>query len=162
MRGSRASHPINLFSLSPHSLHFDCGTVSLLHAFQRHDVGYEGDFQSRVIDRVASLGGTYICGIQCNSKRCSNRRLRDYERRVRIRYPPKVHLTELTESRTTGGKGGASVTATTWQEFEAAIKGDEPKIILVSGTIKGEAKARVGSNKSIIGKDSSARKSPLS
>jgi pectate lyase len=64
----------------------------------------------------------------------------------------------LTPNSTTGGKGGPTVTVTSYEQFAQAVSGSEPKIILVSGTIRHEAKTRIGSNKSIIGKNSQARK----
>jgi pectate lyase len=57
---------------------------------------------------------------------------------------------------TTGGKGGSTVTVTTAAALQAAASGDSAKIIIVSGTITGKTKITVGSNKSIIGKSSSA------
>ena len=58
--------------------------------------------------------------------------------------------------RTTGGKGGATVTVSTLAALTSAIAGDTPSIVIVSGTITGAAQLRPGSNKSIIGKDNSA------
>jgi len=57
---------------------------------------------------------------------------------------------------TTGGKGGPTVTVTTYEQFAQAVSGSDPKIIIVSGVINHEAKTRIGSNKSIIGKNSQA------
>jgi pectate lyase len=45
---------------------------------------------------------------------------------------------------------------TTHAQLEAALKGNDPKIVLVQGTIKADAKTRVGNNKSVIGKDKNA------
>ncbi|RPB04873.1 pectin lyase-like protein [Choiromyces venosus 120613-1] len=56
---------------------------------------------------------------------------------------------------TTGGIGGSTVTATTLAALTSAAAGDTAKIILVSGTITGNAVAAVGSNKSILGKTGS-------
>lgn len=58
---------------------------------------------------------------------------------------------------TTGGAGGTEVTVTSNEELLAEVEGDDPKIIWVEGTIEGYTdKVRVGSNKSIIGKNSEA------
>ncbi|KAL4884280.1 pectin lyase fold/virulence factor [Aspergillus karnatakaensis] len=58
---------------------------------------------------------------------------------------------------TTGGAGGATTTVSSYAEFTAAAKGDEPKIIIVDGPITQEAdQVKVGSNTSIIGKDATA------
>jgi len=58
---------------------------------------------------------------------------------------------------TSGGKGGATVTVSTLAQFTAAVAGTNPSIVVVTGTISGAAQVRVGSNKSIIGKNSSAK-----
>lgn len=59
---------------------------------------------------------------------------------------------------TTGGAGGTEVTVTSNDELLAEVEGDDPKIIWVEGTIEGFTdKVRVGSNKSIIGKNSEAK-----
>lgn len=60
---------------------------------------------------------------------------------------------------TTGGKGGATVTVASLPEFTAAVgKKDDTtkKVIYIKGTITGSAKVNIGSNKSIVGLDSSA------
>lgn len=57
-------------------------------------------------------------------------------------------------SGTTGGAGGEEVTVSTVDELVEAVKGDEPRIIYVEGTLEGTATIRTGSNKSILGKDS--------
>ncbi|KAL2817115.1 pectate lyase A [Aspergillus granulosus] len=58
---------------------------------------------------------------------------------------------------TTGGAGGTTTTVASYAEFTAAVAGDEPKVIIVSGPITENAKsATVGSNTSILGADSSA------
>lgn len=57
---------------------------------------------------------------------------------------------------TTGGAGGEEVTVTSVDELVEAVKGDEARIIYVEGTLEGTATIRTGSNKSILGRDSSA------
>lgn len=58
---------------------------------------------------------------------------------------------------TTGGVGGTTTTVSSYAEFSSAVSGDDAKIIYVDGTIKEAAdQVKVGSNTSIIGKDSSA------
>jgi pectate lyase len=60
-------------------------------------------------------------------------------------------LTPSPDGGTTGGAGGSEVTVKTVQELMDAVKGDEPSIIWVEGTLDGYIdKVRVGSNK-IIG-----------
>ncbi|KAK3900051.1 polysaccharide lyase [Staphylotrichum tortipilum] len=58
---------------------------------------------------------------------------------------------------TKGGKGGATVTVTTPAEFSAAVKGDEPKVVLVKGELNFPARPKIGSNKSVIGVGNTAR-----
>ncbi|XPT04684.1 Pectate lyase [Ascochyta lentis] len=60
---------------------------------------------------------------------------------------------------TTGGKGGTTVTVASLAELTAAVgkKTDTTaKIIYIKGAITGSAKINIGSNKSIVGLDSSA------
>ena len=59
---------------------------------------------------------------------------------------------------TQGGAGGTVTTVSTLAQYTAAIAGDSPKVVVVSGTITGAFQARPGSNTSIIGKNSSASK----
>ena len=61
--------------------------------------------------------------------------------------------------RTSGGKGGATVTVSTLEALESAITGNDPRIVVVSGTISGAKKIFVGSNKSIIGRKGSRSRS---
>ncbi|KAI9644006.1 hypothetical protein NHQ30_007358 [Ciborinia camelliae] len=54
---------------------------------------------------------------------------------------------------TTGGKGGATTTVSTLAQFTDAVTNDAvARVIVVTGTITGSVKVRVGSNKTIIGK----------
>lgn len=60
---------------------------------------------------------------------------------------------------TTGGKGGTTTTVASLAEFTAAVgtKTDTTaKVIYIKGAITGSTKVNIGSNKSIIGTDSSA------
>ncbi|KAF1961524.1 pectin lyase-like protein [Byssothecium circinans] len=57
---------------------------------------------------------------------------------------------------TTGGRGGSTTTVSSFAEFSAAVSGDAAKIVIVSGSISSSGSVKIGSNKSIIGKDSSA------
>ncbi|KAJ5403196.1 hypothetical protein N7509_003067 [Penicillium cosmopolitanum] len=58
---------------------------------------------------------------------------------------------------TTGGAGGTTTTVSSYAAFTAAVSGDSKKVVVVSGKITKTAdQARVGSNTSIIGKDSNA------
>lgn len=57
---------------------------------------------------------------------------------------------------TTGGAGGKSVTVTTYAALAAAVKDDAAAIVYVKGKISGNTKIRVGSNKSVLGVDSSS------
>ena len=58
---------------------------------------------------------------------------------------------------TTGGKGGATITVSSYKEFKAAVQSKDPKIVIVQGTIKttdGDGYAlKIQSNKTIMGKD---------
>ncbi|MAD85547.1 MAG: hypothetical protein CL912_21515 [Deltaproteobacteria bacterium] len=59
---------------------------------------------------------------------------------------------------TTGGKGGTTTTVSTYAQFTAAVSSDTAKIVVVSGTITQTAdQVKVGSNTSIIGKNSGAK-----
>ena len=61
---------------------------------------------------------------------------------------------------TTGGKGGDTVTVSTYAAFKAAVQAKEAKVVVVKGTVRttdGDGYGlRVASNKTIMGKDSSA------
>ena len=63
---------------------------------------------------------------------------------------------------TKGGAGGATTTVSTLAQYTAAVAGDSPKVVVVSGTITGAVQARVGSNTSIIGRNSGASTIPTS
>ncbi|KAF2031646.1 pectate lyase-like protein [Setomelanomma holmii] len=57
----------------------------------------------------------------------------------------------------TGGKGGKTVEVSTLAALTDAVKGDTAAIVLITGPITGNGEnVRIGSNKSVIGKDSSA------
>ncbi|KAK7185437.1 hypothetical protein DPSP01_001944 [Paraphaeosphaeria sporulosa] len=57
---------------------------------------------------------------------------------------------------TTGGAGGSAVSVSTLAELQAAVKGDEAAVITIASSIKGSGdNVKIGSNKSILGKDSS-------
>ncbi|CAI7618085.1 unnamed protein product [Penicillium discolor] len=58
---------------------------------------------------------------------------------------------------TNGGAGGTTTTVSSYAAFTSAVTGDEAKVVVVDGTITETAKqVRVGSNTSIVGKDSKA------
>ncbi|PLB42553.1 pectate lyase family protein [Aspergillus candidus] len=58
---------------------------------------------------------------------------------------------------TTGGAGGTTTTVSDYAAFTEAVTNDEPKVVVVSGTIKEAAdQVKVGSNTSILGEDDSA------
>ena len=61
---------------------------------------------------------------------------------------------------TTGGKGGDTVTVSTYAAFKAAVQAKEAKVVVVKGTIRttdGDGYGlKIASNKTIMGKDSSA------
>jgi pectate lyase len=52
---------------------------------------------------------------------------------------------------TTGGEGGEEVYVSTGKDLLEAVKGDEPRVIYVKGTVELPERAKVGSNKSILG-----------
>ncbi|KAK4183829.1 pectin lyase fold/virulence factor [Podospora australis] len=52
---------------------------------------------------------------------------------------------------TTGGVDGAKVIVTSAAEFAAAVTGNDPRTILVRGELNLTSRAKIGSNKSIIG-----------
>jgi pectate lyase len=53
---------------------------------------------------------------------------------------------------TTGGQGGSEVSVSTPDELFAAVADNEPRIVYVKGKLTLPKVARIGSNKSIIGK----------
>ncbi|KAJ6513504.1 pectin lyase fold/virulence factor [Mycena vulgaris] len=57
---------------------------------------------------------------------------------------------------TTGGSGGTTTTVTTLDALTAAVTGNTKKIVLISGTITGNAVVEIGSNTSVIGKTGSS------
>ncbi|KAF1987786.1 polysaccharide lyase family 1 protein [Aulographum hederae CBS 113979] len=63
---------------------------------------------------------------------------------------------------TTGGKGGKVVQVSTWAALQSAVQGDAPAIVVVSGSLrptssgKKGAALKIGSNKTIVGKDNKA------
>ncbi|KAJ6179972.1 hypothetical protein N7519_010433 [Penicillium mononematosum] len=58
---------------------------------------------------------------------------------------------------TNGGAGGTTTTVSSYAAFTAAVSGNDAKVVFVDGPIEKSAKqVRVGSNTSIIGKDSKA------
>jgi len=76
-------------------------------------------------------------------------------KRASVTDVPTVGFATL-NGGTTGGKGGTTTTVSTLAQYTAAIAGDDPKIVVVEGTITGAVQARPGSNTSIIGKDGNA------
>jgi pectate lyase len=63
---------------------------------------------------------------------------------------------------TTGGAGGSTVTVSSLSDLQTAVSGDDPAIVIVSGTITGATAVKIGSNKTVPGKDSNASKSNCS
>ncbi|KXN88338.1 putative pectate lyase A [Leucoagaricus sp. SymC.cos] len=57
---------------------------------------------------------------------------------------------------TTGGSGGSQTTVSTLDDLTAAVQGNDKKIVIIDGTITGDAVVRVGSNTSVLGKAGSA------
>ncbi|KAI6904821.1 putative pectate lyase [Hortaea werneckii] len=57
---------------------------------------------------------------------------------------------------TTGGAGGKTVTVSTYADLVAAVEDEAATIVYVKGKLSGPDKIRVGSNKSILGLDSSS------
>jgi pectate lyase len=69
--------------------------------------------------------------------------------------------TLLTMRSTSGGKGGETVIVSTLAALESAVAGNDPRIVVVSGTISGAKKVLVGSNKSIIGRGGGSENHPI-
>lgn len=65
----------------------------------------------------------------------------------------RVWIDKVALRRTTGGAGGKVVVVSTLSEFSSAVseKNTAPVIVVVNGTITGNTKIKVGSNKTIIG-----------
>lgn len=58
---------------------------------------------------------------------------------------------------TSGGAGGTTTTVSSFAQFTAAVAGTAKKVVVVSGPITQASKQiKIGSNTSIIGKDSKA------
>ncbi len=57
---------------------------------------------------------------------------------------------------TTGGQSGTTVTVSTAADLRAAVTGNDAKIVLINGNITLPSRLRVGSNKSLIGVNSTA------
>ena len=77
-------------------------------------------------------------------------------KRATITDVPTVGYATL-NGGTTGGKGGTTTTVSTLAQFTAAVQQEGAAVVIVSGTISGAAEVRPTSNKSIIGKNSSAK-----
>lgn len=59
---------------------------------------------------------------------------------------------------TTGGAGGTTTTVSTYAQFTAAVAGTAKKVVILDGAITQTAdQVKVGSNTSIIGKNSGAK-----
>lgn len=57
---------------------------------------------------------------------------------------------------TSGGKGGKTIQVSSVSELTSAVKGDDAAIVVITGPISGSGQnIKIGSNKSVIGKDSS-------
>lgn len=58
---------------------------------------------------------------------------------------------------TTGGKGGSTIKVASLSELKSAVEGDDAAIVLITGPITGDGETvKVGSNKSVVGIDSTA------
>lgn len=57
---------------------------------------------------------------------------------------------------TTGGSGGETTEVASFDELTAAVKDDTARIVVITGPISGSDSVKIGANKSIIGKDSTA------
>lgn len=58
--------------------------------------------------------------------------------------------------KTTGGKGGPTVTVSSVPELQTAVTGTDPKTIVLKGEFVLPARLKVGSNKSLIGHKTTA------
>lgn len=68
----------------------------------------------------------------------------------------RINRSFTNPSSQTGGAGGKSITVTTYAALAAAVKDDTAATVIIKGKITGTAKIRVGSNKSVLGADSSS------
>ena len=57
---------------------------------------------------------------------------------------------------TTGERGGATTTVSTLAQYTAAVADDTARVVVVSGIITGATQVRLGSNKTVVGKNGSA------
>ncbi|EHL01531.1 Pectin lyase-like protein [Glarea lozoyensis ATCC 20868] len=77
-----------------------------------------------------------------------------FEKRASVTDTPVGYASQ--NGGTTGGAGGTTTTVSSFAEFTAAVSSSDKKVVYVSGPITQAAKqVKVGSNTSIIGKDSS-------
>lgn len=76
-------------------------------------------------------------------------------KRAAITDSPDIGYATL-NGGTTGGAGGSTTTVSSLAQFSAAAEADGAAVIVVTGAITGSAKIRVASDKTIVGKDSSA------
>lgn len=53
--------------------------------------------------------------------------------------------------KTTGGKGGPTVTVSSVAELQTAVTGSDPKIVVLKGEFVLPARLNIGSNKSLVG-----------
>jgi pectate lyase len=59
---------------------------------------------------------------------------------------------------TTGGAGGTTTTVSTYAQFTAAVAGTAKKVVILNGAISTTAdQIKIGSNTSVIGKNSGAK-----
>ncbi|EEB94100.1 hypothetical protein MPER_07146, partial [Moniliophthora perniciosa FA553] len=56
---------------------------------------------------------------------------------------------------TTGGSGGTSTTVTSLSALTSAVQGSAKKVVIISGTISGNAAVKVGPNTTVIGEKGS-------
>lgn len=59
--------------------------------------------------------------------------------------------------KTTGGKGGPTVTVSSVPELQTAVTGADPKSVVLKGDFVLPARLKVGSNKSLVGFKTTAR-----
>ncbi|KAI5118608.1 hypothetical protein M0805_008039 [Coniferiporia weirii] len=52
---------------------------------------------------------------------------------------------------TSGGSGGPVTTVSTLDDLTSAVSGDDPKVVIISGTITGDAVVKIGNNTSVLG-----------
>ncbi|KAJ5156912.1 pectate lyase A [Penicillium canariense] len=105
---------------------------------------------------IAAVLASYLSGIALAAPTVTTNVGKPFVKRASINDAATGYASQ--NGGTTGGAGGTTTTVSSYAAFTSAVSGDAAKVVVVSGTITKTAdQARVGSNTSIIGKNSNAK-----